>query len=81
MFDISLAGLIGAFVGTIIAGVNYHLVIGLLERSMREHAQTQTAEERDTLDTKLSIMRRIVLTADLFIFAGLGYLIGQTFWG
>jgi hypothetical protein len=81
MMDISLAGLIGAIVGTVIAGVNYHLFIGVLERVMREQAQTQTAQERDAMDTKLSLVRRIVLTADLFVFAALGYWIGHSVWG
>jgi len=80
MFDISLAGLIGAIIGTVVAGVNYHLFIGVLERSMREREPAQTAEERDTLDTKLSLMRRLVLTADLFVFAALGYWLGRTLW-
>ena len=80
MLDISLAGLIGAIAGTVVAGVNYHLFIGVLERSMREREQTQTAEERDTMDRKMSLMRRIVLTADLFVFAALGYWIGKTLW-
>lgn len=80
MLDISLAGLIGAIVGTIVAGVNYHLFIGVLERAMREREPTQTAEERETMDAKLSLMRRFVLTADLLVFAGIGYWIGTTFW-
>ena len=80
MFDISLAGLIGAIVGTIVAGVNYHLFIGVLERSMRDGAKTQTAEERDAMDVKLSVIRRIVLVVDLFVFAALGYWIGMTVW-
>ena len=49
MLDISVAGLIGAIVGTVVAGVNYHLFIGVLERWMREREQTLTAEERDTI--------------------------------
>ncbi len=81
MLDISLAGLIGAIVGTVVAGVNYHLFIGVLERWMREREQTQTAEERDTSDVKLSLVRRIVLTVDLFAFAAAGYWIGKTVWG
>jgi len=80
MLDISLAGLIGAIAGTFVAGVNYHLFIGVLERSMRERAQTQTAEERDTMEVRLSLMRRFVLTVDLFVFAALGYWIGKTLW-
>jgi hypothetical protein len=81
MEHVSWAGLIGAIVGTIVAGVNYHLFIGIVERSLREQGQTQTAEERDAMDIKLSLVRRIVLTVDLFVFAAVGYWIGQTFWG
>jgi hypothetical protein len=81
VLDISVAGLIGAIIGTVIAGVNYHLFIGVLERWMREREHTQTAEERDTSDVKLSLVRRIVLTVDLFAFAAAGYLIGKTVWG
>jgi hypothetical protein len=81
MENISWAGLIGAIVGTIVAGVNYHLFIGIVERSIREQGQTQTAEERDAMDIKLSLVRRIVLTVDLFVFAAVGYWIGQTWWG
>jgi hypothetical protein len=81
VLDISLAGLIGAIAGTFVAGVNYHLFIGILERRMREGEQMQTAEERDSADAKLSLIRRIVLAADLFVFAAVGYWIGKTFWG
>ncbi len=81
MLDISLAGLIGAIAGTVVAGVNYHLFIGVLERWMRKREQTLTAEERDTTDVKLSLVRRVVLTVDLFVFAAAGYWIGKTVWG
>jgi hypothetical protein len=81
MLDISLAGLIGAIVGTAVAGVNYHLFIGVLERAMRAREQTLTAEERDTRDVNLSLIRRIVLTVDLFAFAAVGYWIGKSVWG
>ena len=80
MLDISLAGLIGAIVGTAIAGVNYHLFIGVLERAMQERAQTQTVEERDASEVKLSLVRRVVLIADLFVFAAVGYWVGKTLW-
>jgi hypothetical protein len=81
VLDISLAGLIGAIVGTIVAGVNYHLFIGVLERGMRKREETLSAEDRDRLDTQMSLLRRVVLAADLFAFAALGYWIGMTFWG
>ena len=76
-----MAGLIGAIAGTFVAGVNYHLFIGVLERAIREREQTQTAEERDSLDMRMSLMRRFVLTGDLFAFAAVGYWIGKTVGG
>jgi hypothetical protein len=81
MMDISPAGFLGAVVGTALAGVAYHLFIGALERWVSKGEQTPTAEERDSTDVKLSLMRRIVLTVDLFLFAAAGYWIGRTFWG
>jgi hypothetical protein len=80
VLDISLAGLIGAIAGTVVAGVNYHLFIGVLERSWREREQTMTAEERDANDTKLSLIKRVVLAMDLFAFAAVGYWLGKLFW-
>jgi hypothetical protein len=77
--DISLAGLVGAIVGTMVAGVNYHLFIGLLDRAIR--ARTPSTAEAESAEITLSLIRRLVLTVDLFVFAALGYWIGQTFWG
>ena len=75
MMDISLGGLIGAAIGTLIAGVIYHAFIGMLERRMRE--QSQTPEERDGFDQRMAVVRRVVLTIDLFLFAAAGYWLGR----
>jgi len=80
MMNISLAGLLGAIAGTVVAGVSYHLFIGVLEQRMREREQLQTAEERDSFDARMSLVRRVVLTVDLFLFAAVGYWIGSTVW-
>ena len=81
MMNISLAGLLGAIAGTAVAGVSYHLFIGVLEQAMRERESLRTPEERDSFDAKMSLIRRVVLTADLFVFAAAGYWIGKTVWG
>jgi hypothetical protein len=76
MINLSLAGLIGAMIGTAVAAVIYHLSIGVLERAMRE--KPPTAEVREA-GLSPSIVRRAVLTVDLVIFAGLGYWLGRMF--
>jgi hypothetical protein len=80
MMDISLAGLVGAIVGTVLAGISYHLFIGALEQGMRGREPLQTPQERDRFDAKMSLIRRVVLATDLLAFAVLGYVIGQTVW-
>jgi hypothetical protein len=77
MMDISLGGLIGAVIGTVVAGLNYHLFVGVLDRRMREREQSQTPEERDTFDRRIALVRRVVLTVDLFVFAAVGYWLGH----
>ena len=69
MIDLSLAGLLGAIVGTMVAAVNYHVTIGFIERSLRAHEHSQSAEERETFEQKLSLLRRIVLAVDVLVFA------------
>ena len=82
MMDISLAGLIGAIAGTVVAGVNYHLFIGVLERcDARARADADRRGTRHDSTSKLSLVRRIVLTVDLFVFAAVGYWIGKTVLG
>ena len=66
--------------GTVLAALSYHLFIGALERRMHEREQRQTSEERDRFDVKMSLVRRVVLTIDLFVFAAVGYWIGRTVW-
>jgi hypothetical protein len=77
MIDLSLGGLIGAMLGTVVAAVLYHLFIGRLEQAMQARRTSHAAEERDGGDIGLSIVRRAVLTIDLFAFAALGYWLGR----
>ena len=81
MLNISLAGLIGAIAGTFVAGVIYHLVIGWLDPWLRQRARARPAEEQESSEEMMSLVRRLVLSADLLLFAGLGYWIGSTVWG
>jgi hypothetical protein len=81
MIDLSAWGLLGAVAGTIVAAVNYFAIIGFVEKSLRAHDQSQTAEERDEFERKIGLMRRMVLALDILFFGGLGYWIGETLGG
>ena len=81
MIDLSLGGLVGVIVGTVVAAVNYAMVIGFVEKSLRTHDHSETPEERAKFESKLGIMRRAVLGFDLLLFGGLGYWIGDAVGG
>jgi hypothetical protein len=72
MIDISLAGLVGAIIGTILAAATYGTVIDAIERwlTARRNPGEQPGEEA-------ALLRRGVLAFDILLFAGLGYWIGQ----
>jgi hypothetical protein len=77
VIDLSFAGLVGAMLGTVVAAIVYHLFIGNLERAVQARAQSLPEDERG--DVSLSVVRRIVLTLDLLVFAALGYWLGSMF--
>ena len=78
MMEISLAGLVGAMIGTIVAGIAYGTTIDLVERWLTARRSPQ---EQKTSETELALLRRGVLTVDLLVFAGLGYWIGHEIGG
>jgi hypothetical protein len=81
VLNISLAGLLGAIAGTFVAGVVYHLGIGWLDRWLRQRARARPADEQESSEEMMALLRRLVLAADWLLFAGLGYWIGSTVWG
>jgi hypothetical protein len=81
MIDLSAWGLVGAIAGTVVAAVNYVAVIGFVEKSLRAHDRSQTAEERAEFERKIGVMRRSVLALDILLFGGLGYWLGEALGG
>jgi len=46
---------------------------------IQEQSHTaQTADERETFEQKISVMRRLILGLDILVFAAIGYWIGKT---
>jgi hypothetical protein len=74
MIDLSLAGLIGAVIGTMVAALVYVPLVTVVERGMRSRADS--AAEGDILEQEMSLLRRAVLAADIIVFAGIGYWLG-----
>jgi hypothetical protein len=81
MIDLSLAGLLGAILGTVAAAVAYGPLVAFVERSARSRDPSASAEERSTLEQELPLLRRAVLAADIIVLAGLGYWLGENIGG
>jgi len=62
MIELSLAGLAGAFAGTIVAALAYAPLLRAIQHGLR----LRTPEE-------LALLRRAVLALDILVFAGVGY--------
>jgi hypothetical protein len=78
MIGISLAGLLGAIVGTVVAALSYGVLIGFVERGLRANVPAQTGtDERARFEETLALVRRSVLALDILIFGGIGYWLGS----
>jgi hypothetical protein len=73
MINLSLAGLIGAVIGTMLAALVYVPLVTVVEQGMRSRADSA---EGDILEQEMSLLRRAVLAADIIVFAGIGYWLG-----
>jgi hypothetical protein len=71
MLDLSLGGLIGAFIGTVVAALAYAPLVATIERGFQ--ARCDAGEQSELLAREMSLLRRAVLAADIAVFAGLGY--------
>ena len=79
--EYSLPAWLGGLAGTIVAAVLYVPAIRLLDRRLRAQSGPKTLEERAAFEEKLSLMRRLILAADIAILATLGYWIGKVIGG
>ena len=74
--DFSLPAWIGALIGTIIAVIIYVPGIRYFERQQRAQSGPMALEQRQAFEDKLSVMRRLILGADIAILAVAGYWLG-----
>ncbi|MGA2894537.1 MAG: hypothetical protein ABSE22_16860 [Xanthobacteraceae bacterium] len=72
---------LGGLAGTIVAVAIYVPAIRIIERNMRAQSGPQTLEQRTVFNDKLSVMRRVILGADIAVLATAGYWLGKTIGG
>jgi len=78
---LSLGGFIGAIVGTALGAINYVIVVPLLEQRLRALDKSETVAEREEFESKISLMRRLILGIEVLTLGGLGYWLGMRFLG
>ena len=77
--NLSLAGLIGAVLGTAVSAAIYGRLIERIETALRKRRSAE--DDRGTFAQEIALLRRGVLAADMLLCAGLGYWIGQKIGG
>jgi hypothetical protein len=77
--ELSLAGLIGAVLGTIVSAAIYGPLIDAIERVLRK--RRTVTDDRATFAQEIALLRRGILAADMLLCAGVGYWIGLTIGG
>ena len=79
--DLSTAGLIGSGVALVVGLTSYFLTVPLIQKRLREIGPKDTPEQRQDLEFKLGVMRRLILTMDVVVFGLFGYFAGQAIGG
>jgi len=79
--EFSLPAWLGGLAGTIVAVGIYMPAIRVIERQLRAQNRPQTLEQRTAFDDRFSVMRRLILGADIAILAVAGYWIGNAIGG
>ena len=79
--ELSAAGLIGAMVGAAVGAMNYAAIVIYAEGWLRGRNVAESAEDRAAFEERVSVMRRVILGADILICAAVGYWFGKTIGG
>jgi hypothetical protein len=77
MIDLSLAGLLGAVVGLVLAALVYAPLVAFVERGFRSRDPSPSDEQRKSFEQEMSLLRRAVLAVDMIVLCGIGYWLGH----
>ena len=79
--DYSLPAWLGALVGAAIAVALYVPTIRIVDRHLRAQGAPEAAEQREDFESRIALVRRLILGVDIAILATLGYWIGRALVG
>jgi len=79
--EFSLPAWLGSLAGMIVAVAIYVPAIRVVERRLRARSGPRTLEQRAAFEDRLSVLRRVILGADITILAVIGYWIGNAVGG
>ena len=79
--DYSLPAWLGALVGAVLAVALYVPVIRIVDRHLRAQGAPAEAGEREDFESRIALVRRLILGVDIAILATLGYWIGRALGG
>ena len=75
--DYSVAGLVGSVAAIVVGLVAYLAALPSLQRKLRAVAPSDTAEQREDVEFKLGVMRRLMLSIGFVAFGWGGYWLGK----
>ena len=79
--DYSVAGLVGGAIAVVGGLVSYVALLPSLQQQLRAIAPRETAAQRDDVEFKLGVMRRLILTVGLVACGWGGYWLGRRLLG
>ena len=79
--DYSLPAWLGALVGAAIAVALYVPAIRSVDRHLRAQGVPEAPEQRDDFESRIALVRRLILGVDIAILATLGYWVGKALGG
>jgi|KBSSwiStaDraftv2_1062776.scaffolds.fasta_scaffold1108886_2 hypothetical protein len=75
--DYSVAGLVGSVAAIVVGLVAYLAALPSLQRKLRAVAPSDTAEQREDVEFKLGVMRRLMVSIGFVTFGWGGYWLGK----
>jgi len=79
--EYSLPAWLGALVGAVLAVALYVPTIRIVDRQLRAQGAPEAAEQREDFESRIALVRRLILGVDVAILATLGYWIGRVLGG